>query len=143
MARPDADDSISALWIAHHYPEDYDRCVTIGRTHICRRCLVLYPLAFAVMALTLAGLRWPMYLDPALLVLLPLPSVVEYVLEHVGVIGYQPTRQALLTVPLAVALGVGFGRYLDRPTDPLFWAIVVLYAGVCLSATVAGARRGV
>ncbi len=44
-------------------------------------------------------------------------------------IRYQPTRQVLLTVPLAVALGVGFGRYLRHPADPLFWGVVVVYAG--------------
>jgi hypothetical protein len=141
MTRPTADDSISALWIAHHYPEDYDRCAVVGRTHVCRRCLALYPLAFIVTGLTLAGTRWPTDLDSVLLALLPLPSVVEFVLEHLGVIVYQPTRQALLTLPLAVALGVGFGRYLRHPSDLLFWAIVVGYGGVCLVATVIGTRR--
>ena len=141
MSRPDAADSVSALWIAHHYPEDYDRCVAVGRTHVCRRCLALYPLAFVIMGLTLAGARWPIGLDPVLLVLLPLPSVVEYVLEHVGVVHYQPTRQVLLTLPLAVALGVGFGRYLRHPGDLLFWGVVIVYAGVCVLATVIGARR--
>ncbi|HEY5155240.1 MAG TPA: hypothetical protein VIJ47_10935 [Acidimicrobiales bacterium] len=141
MGRPDADETVSALWIAHHYPEDYDRCVTVGRTHVCRRCLALYPVAFVVMVLTLGGARWPADLDAVLLVVLPLPSVVEFVAEHLGVIRYQPTRQVVLTVPLAVALGVGFGRYLRHPSDPLFWAIVVGYGGVCLAAVVIGARR--
>jgi hypothetical protein len=45
------------------------------------------------------------------------------------------------TVPLGIALGVAFDRYLDRQTDPLFWGIVVLYGGVCLVALVVGMRR--
>ena len=135
MSRPTADESISPMWIAHHYPEDYDRCVTIGRAHVCRRCVVLYPIAFVVMGLALAGIRWPSGADPVLLALLPLPAVVEFVLEHRGTIRYQPTRQALLTVPLAFALGVGFARYLDRQIDPLFWAVVVIYGAICLAAT--------
>jgi hypothetical protein len=141
MSRPTADESISPLWLAHHYPDDYDRCVVIGRSHVCRRCLALYPVAFAVMALALAAGRGPSAADPWLLVLLPLPSVVEFVLEHLGAIRHQPVRQVVLTVPLAVALGIGFARYLHRPTDPLFWAVVVGYAGICLVATVVGARR--
>jgi hypothetical protein len=141
MSRPTADESISPLWLAHHYPEDYDRCVTVGRTHVCRRCLALYPVAFVVMVLTLAGARWPTGWDALALVVLPLPSVVEFVLEHLGVIGYQPRRQVLLTFPLAVALGVGFGRYLRHPSDLLFWAVVVGYGSICLAAVLLGARR--
>jgi len=141
MSRPTADESISPLWLAHHYPDDYDRCVVIGRAHVCRRCLALYPVAFAVMALALAGVRWPRAIDPWLLIALPVPSVIEFVLEHLGVVGYQPRRQVLLTIPLAFALGVGFARYLHRPTDPLFWGVVVGYAGICLAATIVGARR--
>src|SRR4051812_36678566 len=134
MGRPGADESVSALWVAHHYPEDYDRCVLVGRTHVCRRCLALYPVAFVVMGLTLAGVRWPSGLDPWLLVALPVPSVVEFVLEHLGAVRYQPRRQVMLTIPLAVALGVGFARYLRHPADLLFWGIVVAYGGVCLAA---------
>jgi hypothetical protein len=141
MSRPTADESISALWIAHHYPEDYDRCVVLGRAHVCRRCLALYPIAFAVMALAVAGVRWPIALDPWLILGLPVPSVAEFVLEHLGVIGYQPVRQVMVTIPLAVALGVGFARYLEHQSDPLFWGVVVLYGGICLLATVIGARR--
>jgi uncharacterized membrane protein len=141
MSRPTAEESISPLWLAHHYPDDYDRCVVIGRTHVCRRCLALYPLAFVVMVLALAGVRWPTSIDPWLLIALPLPSVVEFVLEHLGVVRHQPVRQVLLTLPLAVALGVGFARYLHRPTDPLFWGVVVVYAGMCLASTLVGTRR--
>ena len=141
MSRPTADESISPLWLAHHYPEDYDRCVVVGRTHVCRRCLVLYPIAFVVMGLALADVRWPTSLDAVLLIVLPIPAVVEFVLEHFGVVRYQPVRQMLLTVPLALALGVGFARYLDHQGDLLFWGVVVGYGGICGVAAVIGARR--
>jgi hypothetical protein len=65
---------------------------------------------------------------------------VEFVLEHLGVITYRPWRQVVLTVPLAVALGVGFARYLDHQGDLLFWGVVAGYGGVCLLATVVGTR---
>jgi hypothetical protein len=141
MTRPSADESISPLWLSHHYPDDYDRCVVVGRTHICRRCLVLYPVAFVVMGLALADLRWPTGLDAWLLILLPAPAVAEFVLEHLGMASYQPLRQTLLTVPMAVALGVGFARYLDHQTDLLFWGVVLGYSAVGLVATIVGARR--
>jgi len=135
------DERVSPMWLAHHYREDYGRCVLIGRTHVCRRCLVLYPVAFAVMVLAQAGLRWPSSLDPLLLVLLPLPAVAEFVLEARGRLAYRPARQAALTLPLAAALGAGFDRYFDRHTDPLFWGVVVVYGGICVSSMFVGAQR--
>jgi hypothetical protein len=140
-SRPSADESISPMWLAHHYPDDYDRCVVIGRTHVCRRCIVLYPVAFLVMGLALADVRWPSALDPWLLILLPLPAMAEFVLEHLGRASYQPVRQTILTVPMAVALGVGFARYLDDHLDPLFWGVVLVYGAIGVTATVIGARR--
>jgi hypothetical protein len=128
------------MWLSHHYPEDYDRCVRVGNRYICRRCLVLYPVAFLAMALALAGARWPKSLDAVLLVVLPLPGVAEFVLEHVGAIGYRPRFQAAVTVPLGVALGVGFERYLHRHTDPLFWGMAVLYGAICFASVLIGSR---
>jgi hypothetical protein len=74
------------------------------------------------------------------LVVLPLPGVTEFVLEHLGGIGYHPRLQALVTVPLGVALGVGLHRYLHRYTDPLFWGMVVLYGAVCFASVLIGGR---
>lgn len=129
-----ADRRISPMWVAHHYPEDYDRCVLVGRTHVCRRCVVLYPLAFAVMAAGLVGTWAAGPLAAVALVVLPLPAVIEFALEHRGRLSYRPARQMAVTVPLAVGLGIGFARYLRHPADWLFWAVVVVYTGVCVAA---------
>lgn len=131
---------LTPLWLSHHFPEDYDRCVVIGDRHVCRRCLVLYPLAFAVMALSSLG-PWPGALDGWLLVLLPLPALVELVLEHLGAVRYQPARQIALTVPLAVALGRGFAIYVDDPTSRLFWGVVLAYGGIGVGTSLWAARR--
>ena len=132
------------MWLSHHYADDYDRCVVIGRRHVCRRCLVLYPVAAMALILALAGVRWSKSLDLVLLVALPIPGVAEFVLEHLGVIRYRPVLQGLVTVPLGVALGVGFDRYLHHYADPLFWGMVVLYGAICLASVLssgAGVRR--
>jgi hypothetical protein len=133
--------TLTPLWLSHHFPEQYDRCVVVGSRHICRRCLALYPLAFAVMVFSLVG-PWPGSLDGWLLVLLPLPSVTEFALEHVDVVRYQPLRQVLLTIPLAVALGRGFAIYVEDPASRLFWGVVLVYGGVCVAAAVYRARHG-
>ena len=129
------------MWLSHHYEEDYDRCVRIGRRYVCRRGLVLYPVAFVAMALAFAGVRWRTSLDPLLFVVLPLPGVVEFVAEHLHAIGYHPALQAVVTVPLGVALGVGFHRYLHHYTDPLFWGMAGLYGTICFGSVLIGARR--
>ena len=121
------------MWLAHHYPDDYHRCVLVGRTYVCRRCLVLYPITFAI---ALATLGWHPgdAVDSLLLFALPVPAVVELVLEQLRVITYEPRRQMLVTVPLALGLGRGFAVYLDDLTSLRFWIPIVLYFGICFAA---------
>lgn len=130
---------ITPMWLAHHYPEDYHRCVLVGRSYVCRRCLVLYPVAFAV---AFATLRWHPgeTTDSILLFLLPLPAVIELVLEQFGVLTYDPRRQVLVTVPLALGLGRGFAVYLNDITSLRFWIPIVVYFAICFCA-VAWNRR--
>lgn len=130
------------LWLSHHYPLGYDRCIRIGSTHVCRRCSVLYPLTFAVMLAALAGLRWPPSADPWLLWLLPVPVVAEWWTEHLRLARYSPARNTILTAICAPAVGVGLARYMTEPTDTLFWAVVGTYAVVCIAAVVISARAG-
>ena len=72
------------MWLSHHWPEQYDRCAVIGRRHVCRRCLVLYPLALVAGIAVAVGSWWPHGLDPWVLWLGPLPGVIEFVLDNVG-----------------------------------------------------------
>lgn len=137
---------VTPLWLSHHWPEDYDRCVRIGRNHVCRRCLVLYPLAAVATVVGLAiggdaGLAASNAWSAAIVLLAPLPAVVEFVLEHVGILRHNPRRQVVVTVPLGLGLGVGFARYLGDLADPVFWGTVLLYGGVCLAAAAYRWRR--
>jgi hypothetical protein len=129
------------LWLSHHDPVGYDRCVVVAGRQVCRRCLVLYPLALVVLVAA-QGLSWSGSAEALALVVLPLPAVIEFVLEHRGAIRYSPGRQIAVTVPLAIALGAGFDRYLDRHTDPLFWSTVVAYSGICLWSALSHGRDG-
>jgi len=131
---------ITPMWLAHHYPEDYDRCVVIGRSHVCRRCLALYPLAFVVLGICLVAPPGRAATIGALAVL-SLPAVVELVLEQLGVVRYSPRRQVGVTLLLALGLGAGFAAYLDDQLDPAFWGVVVAYTAICLAAVVVGRRR--
>ncbi|MBS1837235.1 MAG: hypothetical protein JST64_06005 [Actinobacteria bacterium] len=130
----------TAMWLSHHWPEDYDRCARIGGAHVCRRCLWFYPVCFAAMASAIAGLRWPTSLDPWLLALLPIPVVVEWWAEHLHLVAYSASRQVALSVVAAPAVGVGLARYLVAPGDALFWTVVAVYAVLCLIPVVVGSR---
>ena len=87
-------EEVSPLWLSHHWPDDYDRCVVVGGRHVCRRCLVLYPLALAVALVTVAvgGGFGP--LGTAGLVLLPLAAVVELWAEGLGTLRNRVGRVA-------------------------------------------------
>lgn len=128
------------MWLSHHWPEDYDRCALIGRRHVCRRCLWFYPACLTTMTLALAGLRWPVELDGWLVAMLPVPVVIEWWGEHLGLIRYSAARQVTLTLIAAPAVGVGLARYLESPGDTLFWVVVATYAVLCLIPFLLGPR---
>lgn len=130
-----------AMLLAHHPPAAYDRCIRIGGRPVCRRCAVLYPVAFLTTALALLGVAWPARWDPTLLYLLPLPVTLEFVLERFGSLRYRPARQLALTLLAAPALGRGFARYLLNPGDRLFWGMVALFGGASLLALLATRPR--
>lgn len=129
-------EDITPLWLSHHWPDDYDRCTVVGRRHVCRRCLVLYPVAIGVALLSLglgvSDAGWA----AVLFVLLPLPALGEVVAEQIGWLAPSPRRLVALTIPLGVGLGFGFARYLESPGDLLFWSVAIGYALVGLVALV-------
>jgi hypothetical protein len=133
---------LGAVALSHHLPHEHDRCVLIGRRHVCRRCLVLYPIAFAVMFLTLAGFGWPKSLDPVLFVGLPLLVAAEFIAEKLGLARYVARRQIAFTALAAPALGTGLARHIRSPFDGWFVAMVLGYGGACaLAHAVASSRE--
>lgn len=135
-ANPVAD---TPMWLAHHWPARYDRCAKVGRWHVCRRCLVLYPVAIGVAVLAGFGVRWPDSWDVWLFWLLPIPGVVEFSLDALGVIIHRPRRQMVVSALLAVAYGKILWRYSHHPGDGLVWAVVLTNITICGVAAICGA----
>jgi hypothetical protein len=119
------------MWLSHHWPEDHGRCVTVRGRLVCRRCLVLYPTALLVAVVFGLWLTWPERLDPWLLWLLPLPAVAELAGEHLGLLRPHARRLIAVTVPLGIACGRLYLRYLDDLTDGLVLSVVGVYGGLC------------
>jgi hypothetical protein len=128
------------IWLSHHYPDQYDRCVRVGSRHVCRRCFWMYPVAFAIGIAAAAGYELPSPWSQLVLVLFPLPALVEFVGEHRGLWDYTPTRHAVLSFLQGIGVGVGFGRYLDNHTDLWWWGIGTLYSLIALAAALTGKR---
>jgi hypothetical protein len=130
------------LWLSHHWPDEYDRCVVLRGRRVCRRCLVLYPVSL-VAALFLGLVAcWPERLDPWFLWLLPLPAVLEFVAEQLGLVRHSPTRLVVLTIPLAIACGRLYVRYLEDQRDGLAWSVAATYLLVCVAAWFLRSFRG-
>ena len=132
---------VRPLWLSHHHEDQLDRCAVVGGYRVCRRCAWFWPAVAAWMVAALVGARWPDVADPVLLVVLPVPVVVEWWLEQLDVVRYSPLRQVLLSLLAAPAIGVGLARYLESPTDRLFWSVVAVYAVVCAVPVVIRWRR--
>lgn len=130
-AHPMADTS---MFLSHHWPSRYDRCLVIRGRHVCRRCAVLYPVAILVAFLAGAGLTWPVRWDRWVFWLLPIPGVVEFVLDVLGVVRHRPHRQMVVSAMLAVAYGKILWRYAHDPGDPLVWTVIGVDTGICAFA---------
>ena len=129
------------MYLSHHWPDQYDRCTVIAGLHICRRCLVLYPVALVTGVLISIGSWWPDSLNPWVLWLFPLPGVIEFVLDNLGRIAYSPRRQMWLSAAGALAAGVGYSMYIRDTFDATVWAVVAVYTTVCVLSVVVGHHR--
>lgn len=130
----------SPIWLSHHWPDRYDRCVTIGHTHVCRRCLVLYPLILvtAVLAVVLDvpdGALWAAWL-------LPLPLAVDWIGEHLGWLQHSPLRQVTTTAIAAPGFGIALAVHVESPFAPRALASVATYVVVLLAVSLLSHRSG-
>lgn len=105
--------------------------------HVCRRCAVLYPIA-VLTAVAVVVLDPPQPLMVAVLWVLPIPMVAEWVAEHLGGWRYSPARQVVVTAIGAPALGVALAWH---AVEPFVWAAtlpVLVWSAVCLTSALAG-----
>ena len=134
--------------LAHHRTPHLDRCVRIGRLHLCARCLGVYPVlvgAFGVQ-LWLHG-RFPALLrgrdwEPYLFAVLVTPALIDWIRGRIdptsGTNGIRILTGALLGLGLARALYL----HARAPfTPPSLWMLVYVGAGALIGLAYARAHR--
>lgn len=110
--------------LAHHRPEEHDRCYAIGGVHLCARCAGLYPTLALVLGLQLAGLVDTVRAEWAVLYLLPVPAIFSWARRRLtGAAGSNPVSTVTGAL-LGVALGRGIYLYLHDHRSGAFWALV-------------------
>ncbi len=131
------------MWLAHHWPDEYaERCFTVGRRHVCRRCAALYPLGLLVAVLSASGARWwPESADPFIIWALSIPATLAYCWEALGFIRYNAKVQVATTLLAAVAFGQALSYEFVERWSPEFWAPIFVFGSVWFLATVIGRRR--
>ena len=130
----------SPLWLSHHHEHQADRCIRVGDAHVCRRCAVLYPGMLVVAAIQLAG--WiPRDVGVALMWVMPLGVVGEWIAEHLLGAAYSASRQIVTTALASVSFGVALGRHVRNPFEAASTAPAVTFTLLCLVVWFIGARR--
>ena len=131
----------TTLWLSHHWPHDFHRCIEVRGRMVCRRCAVLYPVGLlSAFVLSVVG-SWPDAVDPWLVWLLPLTAFVELAGEQLGWLRPSPARLVAVTVPLAVGCGRLYVRYLDDQRDVVPFAVIFGYGLACIAVVLWSARR--
>jgi hypothetical protein len=131
---------LADLALSHHHQDQLERCIVVQGHGVCRRCSVLYPIAFGVMGLALASTALPAAVAVAFMLTLPVPASVEFLGEQFGRFPYDARRQVAVTALAAPALGLGFARVLNQRTDPWFWLMVAVFAVPCTMVSILRAR---
>ncbi len=131
------------LWLSHHWPQHYDdRCVSIRRWPVCRRCSALYGVGFTVaLAMTIGVDPWPDRWDPLLIWLLCLPATLAFVGEALGWFRYVIRWQVVTTLVAGLAFGKALGYELEQRWSAEFWGPIAVFGGVWFFASLAGHRR--
>ncbi len=111
---------ITPLWLSHHRPEHYHRCLGLGGWKVCARCAGLYPVMFSLIAVQLAlRLDRPREEDLALLVLGSIPALVDWARGRLRPESGTNLSRVLTGAILGAVLARGLFLHFVRPFNPI------------------------
>ncbi len=112
-----------------------ERCINLGGLHLCRRCSLLWPITYLLLALqALLSSSGSSPMDLALPLLLA-PPLGEYVLVALDRLHYSARRVWLFTPLAGMALARLLYRHMVSPWDAWAWSILATGAVVALWVT--------
>ena len=130
------------LWLSHHQPEQFDRCVQLGGRHVCRRCLALHPLSIVIAVVSALGYApWPTSWDPAAIWVLSLPATLDFLAEQLDLAAYNAKRQVAATLVTAFAFGRALGYELADSWSSEFWGPLAVFGGIWFAAAYIAHQR--
>ncbi len=137
-----ADAASKAMWLSHHQPDQYDRCVVLANRHVCRRCLALHPLSIIIAIASAVGYApWPEAWDPAAIWLLSLPATLDFLGEQLSLVAYNAKRQVAATLITAFAFGRALGYEIADSWSSEFWGPLAVFGGVWFAAAFLAHQR--
>ena len=81
------------VWLSHHSAHEADRCVLVGRTHVCRRCLAMFAGFVPAVVLLLSPWRDDLQAgDLGLVLALTITAGLEFAQVATGRMAYSARR---------------------------------------------------
>jgi len=120
--------------LSHHPPAMFDRCYKVGSVHICARCMGIYP----GLALGVAVFFWlppfPDWLDWIILLVLPVPALLDWAAYWVWSEPGTNTRRTLTGALLGIAAARNLYLHWQNPFCPkvITQAVLLLLAAAGL-----------
>ncbi|RME28556.1 MAG: DUF2085 domain-containing protein [Deltaproteobacteria bacterium] len=113
------------LLLSHHTEDKLHLCYRMGwgnhRVAVCARCLGLYPAMVGALLVGRATGPWPEWLEWTLLLLAPIPALLEW---GTTVASGRPERPNAVRLSTGIGLGLSLGASLHVNTYALFSAPV-------------------
>lgn len=95
------DSPLRPVWLSHHSAHEADRCVAVGRTHVCRRCLGMFAGFVPAVVLLLSPWRDDLQAgDLGLVLALTIAAGLEFIQVARGQVAYS-ARRVLVLSPFA------------------------------------------
>jgi len=120
------------LILAHHLPKDYDRCIKIGKSHFCTRCIGLYVGLFTFLILFFNNLFFTNSQILYMVYLLPILPGIDWSIHKFNI--YQGTN--LTRIVTGYIMGIAYAGIIYSLYKNIFnytiWVTIFIYVTIII-----------